>query len=93
MKIVWLTPSRRDLTDIIIYIADDNPLAAIELDEAIITAANGLADFPQMGRPGRVVGTRELIVCNNYIIVYQVLKNEVHVLAILHASRQWPPIA
>jgi len=92
MKVIWLTPSKLDLANIINYIADDNPLAALELDEAIISATNGLADFPHMGRHGRIKGTRELIVYNNYIIVYQVLKKEVYILTILHASRQWPPL-
>jgi len=45
-KTVWLTPSRRDLTEIILYIAGDNPLAAIELDETIISAVNASGSFP-----------------------------------------------
>lgn len=91
MRIVWLTPSRQDLAEIILYIAEDNPLAAMELDDDILSAVENLSGFPQMGRLGRVQGTRELVVRDNYIIVYETLDDEVRILTVLHASRQWPP--
>jgi addiction module RelE/StbE family toxin len=88
MKVVWLAPSRQDLADIIHYVAEDNPQAAIELDDDILSAAAGLNSFPQRGRPGRVEGTRELIVRKNYIVVYKLLEDKVLILTVLHAARQ-----
>ena len=46
---------------------------------------------PQLGRPGRVESTRELVVHRNYILVYDVAGDVVRVLHVLHATRQWPP--
>lgn len=92
MKVVWLPSSRQDLAEIILYIAEDNPRAAIELDEDILAAAERLNRFPLLGKPGRVEGTRELVVRNNYILVYATQEDEACILAVLHASQQWPPL-
>jgi toxin ParE1/3/4 len=44
-----------------------------------------------MGRPGRVPGTRELVVAGTpYIVAYRVTASRVDVLAIIHAARRWP---
>jgi plasmid stabilization system protein ParE len=50
-----------------------------------------LIDHPQFGRPGRIIGTRELVAHRNYILVYDVTADTVRVLRVLHAARQWPP--
>ena len=53
-------------------------------------AVRGLLDFPRKGKIGRVNGTRELIVHPNYIVVYALEDDEIKILAILHAARQYP---
>jgi plasmid stabilization system protein ParE len=53
--------------------------------------AKKLSEFPKIGRPGRVEGTRELIAWSNYILVYQEDALTVRILRVLHAAQQWPP--
>ncbi len=51
-----------------------------------------LAQFPNLGRPGRIENTRELIVHPNYIVFYRVLEDArlVQILRVKHAAQQWP---
>lgn len=92
MKVVWVSQARQDLAEIVLYIAEDNPLAAMELDEDILSATDALLQFPHLGRQGKVKGTRELIIRENYVIVYVAAGDEARILAVVHASRQWPPL-
>jgi hypothetical protein len=41
--------------------------------------------------PGRVRGTRELVLTRPFLAVYEVREEEVQILRILHGARQWPP--
>ena len=72
------------------FIERDNPVAALELDQVFADRTAGLLDMPFAGRAGRVRGTGELVVHGNYIVVYEVAKNEIRIIRILHAARQWP---
>lgn len=92
MKLVWTRPAREDRKAIREYIAADNPSAALDLDELLSEKAARLVDHPGLGRPGRLQGTRELVVHRNYILIYDVAGDLVRVLRVLHAARQWPPI-
>lgn len=93
MKLVWTQPARNDRKAIREYIAQDNPAAALALDELFSEKAGRLVDHPDLGRPGRVTGTRELVAHQNYILIYDTTGDLVRVLRILHAARQWPPKA
>jgi len=73
------------------YIAQDNPVAAIELDEQFEAQAELARKTPTLYRPGRVKGTREIVIRPNYVMVYRVLGDAVEVLRVLHAAQQWPP--
>ncbi|PHM33391.1 type II toxin-antitoxin system RelE/ParE family toxin [Xenorhabdus innexi] len=89
-ELEWLELARTDLLAIIEYIADDNPYAAQCLKDDIETKAEKLLDFPKIGRPGRVAGTRELVAGANYIIVYQEDVFTIRILRVLHAAQLWP---
>lgn len=91
MRLAWTRPANLDRKAIREYIAQDNPAAAIALDELISNKAEQLVDFPEIGRPGRVAETRELVVHRNYILIYDRIGDTVRVLRVLHAARQWPP--
>ncbi len=79
--------------DIFSYIEAENPAAAAELDEKFTRVADRLVDFPYIGRPELIPGTREFIPHENYRLVYEVRENTVYILAVVHTSRQWLPPA
>jgi len=68
MKLVWTQLARIDRGKIRQYIAQDNPAAALVLDERFSAMANCLVDQPDIGRPGRLTGTHELVVHRNFIL-------------------------
>lgn len=90
IKLEWLELARSDLLGIINYISDDNPDAAQRLKNDIEAKIEQLFDFPKIGRPGRIEGTRELVALANYIIVYQEYDFSIRILRVLHAAQQWP---
>ena len=81
----------RRLEDIAERIAADNPAAAVRMVTRIRTAVERLAALPQAGRPGRVTGTRELIISGTpYIVPYRVKGEAVQIITILHSAQRWP---
>ena len=87
----WTQLARADLLAIIDFISDDNLDAAQRVKDDIEVKASKLPDFPRMGRPGRVEGTRELVVWANYLIIYDETVFTIRILRVLHAAQQWPP--
>ena len=62
------------------------------MGDAIEAAVSRLADFPESARPGRVQGTRELVVpATPFIVVYRVEATGVVILRALHGAQKWPP--
>ena len=91
MRLFWTQDAVRSRTSIFDYIEADNPAAALALDVMFDDSVRLLLDHPDIGRAGRVPGTRELVVHPSYIIVYDVSGNRLRVLEVLHAARRWPP--
>ena len=89
--IEWRQTARADLLTIVDYISDDNPDAAQQLKDDIEAKVAKLAERPKLYRPGRVAGTREMIVRRNYVVVYAEDARVVSILRVLHAAQQWPP--
>ena len=95
MRLVWRPMALEDRDAILEHIAQDNPIAAVEIDDEIEAKAEQIRLNPKLYRPGRVRGTREAVVRPNYVLVYRVEgeddDGEVVVLRVLHAAQQWPP--
>ena len=72
------------------YIAQDNPSAAIDLDLEFETKAENARQRPKLYKPGRMKGTREIVVRPNYVMVYRISGDLVEVLRVLHTAQQWP---
>ena len=91
MQIKWLRLALVDLEEAAEYVAQSDPDAAKRVVARIWQATQILADQPGIGRPGRVRGTRELLVTGtSYIVPYRVVGNTVQILRVLHTSRKWP---
>ena len=82
--------SRQDRRAICDYIETRDVQAALELDKLFSTKATKLTTVPQLGKPGRVPGTRELVAHKRYVLVYEVAGNQIQVLRVLHTARKWP---
>jgi addiction module RelE/StbE family toxin len=91
VKLVWTEPARQDLREIFTYITEENPNAARRLLAEIKERAVLLQDNPQLGRAGRVDGTRELVVAGTqYILPYRLKEQQIQILAVFHGARLWP---
>lgn len=93
MKLRYTTRAKADLGEIFDYVAQDNPRAAARIIAKIRNNLTSLATNPSLGRPGRVDGTRELVIAHfPYVAAYRLLENEIQILAIIHGARLWPDI-
>lgn len=92
MKVIWTPEAERDRQDIWEFITTDNPHAAARMDQLFGDAAAGLADFPMLGHPGKIPGTRELVPHESYRLVYEINGETVWIQAVVHTARQWPPV-
>jgi addiction module RelE/StbE family toxin len=81
----------RDLEELAAYIAQDSEQTAELVETRIHEAARLLREVPAMGRPGRVKGTRELIVQRtSYILVYRIKSGTIRILRVFRGARRWP---
>ncbi len=93
MKIYWTNESLTEIKAIVDYIAEDNVSAGLLLADAIFDKIEEiLPNNPKAGRPGRVDGTRELVVHSSYIVVYRINASTIDTLTVRHSARLWPEI-
>ena len=92
MRLRWTRLAEDDLNNIAAYIGQDSPAAAARVIlELIDQTESSLVRHPAIGRPGRVIGTRELVIGSlPYIIPYRVRDGDIEILRVLHTSRRWP---
>ena len=91
MRVEWLRAAINNLDALAEYISRDNPVAAERTVAAIRSAVEDLERFPSLGRPGRISGTRELVVSGTpYIVPYRVRGDVVQLIRVFHAARKWP---
>ena len=91
MQLRWLRKALRNLDDEATYIAADDAAAARLVVKRVLDAVALLPEQPGLGRPGRVPGTRELVVLKTrYIVPYRVRGEVIEVLRVFHTSRRLP---
>jgi addiction module RelE/StbE family toxin len=91
LRIVWSIRARLDRHSLTDFLEAESPMAAVHMTDRIDEAMDLLGEFPNAGRPGRVAGTRELVIARTpYIAAYQVQSDRVFILRVLHAAQAWP---
>ncbi len=89
MTIVWSPRAIEHLAHLRSYIARDN--AANRIASTLLDAVERLAQLPDVGRPGRVAGTRELVVPGTRdVIPYRLRGDRLEVIAVFHGRQKWP---
>jgi toxin ParE1/3/4 len=91
MRLKWSALAFEDRRVIFEYIEADNPPAAVRVDSTIREQVKQLLRSPELGRPGRVAGTRELVIGHTpYIAASRIAKDVIKILRVLHGAQQWP---
>lgn len=91
LKLKWTKRALQQFKEAQDYIARDNPAAAGDIAERIGQATRLLLTQPQMGRTGRVKGTREWVVQQTpYLLAYSVVNDTLQILRVIHSKQNWP---
>lgn len=92
MTVIWSPEAIEDLIALRAYIAEDDPAAARRVVLRIVASIEQLLpNNPHIGRPGRVPGTRELVIPRTpYIVPYRVQRSAIQILRVYHGARRWP---
>ncbi len=87
MQVQWTNKAKRCLEEIEAYIGQESPGAAAKV---IQKTATQLSKYPDSGKPGRLMGTRELLFSDSpYLVVYTVRNNIVTILTIFHTAQKF----
>jgi toxin ParE1/3/4 len=91
LTIEWTVFAMIDREDIFDTIAADSKRNAVAVDDRIESQVDLLIDTPEIGRLGRISGTRELVIQRApYIVAYKIEEEAIVILRVLHGARQWP---
>jgi toxin ParE1/3/4 len=90
MTVEWLAEALINLADILDAVSEESPQGAASLSAAIQSRTARLETNPKLYKAGRVRGTRECIVTENYLLVYRIAGDTVRIMRVLHARQQWP---
>jgi toxin ParE1/3/4 len=92
VTLVWSPEAIEDLASLRAYIEQDDPAAAQRVVLRIIHSVEDLlSENPEMGRPGRVPGTRELVVPRTpFVVPYRLQGKTMQILRVYHGARRWP---
>jgi toxin ParE1/3/4 len=91
MRIAYTRRALQNLTHHATIIAKDNPAAARDQVARVRATINRLGEFPEMGRPGRVTGTREVSPPRTpFVVIYRVEQECIVILRVLHERQSYP---
>jgi len=86
LEVQWTKKVNARLEEIEAYIAHESPAASAKVILTIIKkTATQLSRYPDSGKPGRLMGTREFLFSDTpYLVVYTVRNNIMTILTIFH---------
>lgn len=91
MKVIWSRRAIRHLIALRKYIAQDSEQNEVLVVERILKAIDILGTQVEMGRAGRISGTRELVMPNTpYVVPYRVRGERLELVAVFHGRQKWP---
>lgn len=91
VKVAWTQAAIRDLVHIRAHIGRDDPDAATLTAGRILRAMDRLPKHPEVGRIGRLAGTRELVVTGTpYFVPYRIQAKVIQLLRVIHGRQDWP---
>ncbi|ARB82655.1 MULTISPECIES: type II toxin-antitoxin system RelE/ParE family toxin [Yersinia] len=90
LPIKWTDEAKTDLYALIAFITEENPYAAESLLHQLEDSVLPATEHPYMFRSGRVPGTREMVAHPNYVIIYQVMADQISVLNVVHSRQEYP---
>lgn len=85
-KLLWTNRALGRLDEIADHIAKDNPKRATTFVEELREKVDILKSH-QLGKAGRVFGTKEFVLHKNYLAVYRVKNDEIQIITLLHAAQ------
>jgi toxin ParE1/3/4 len=92
VRLIWSRRAVADLRELRALIGQDAPGAAKRITERIVESIETMIPAnPKIGRPGRVSGTRELVLGGTpYIVPYGIRDGNIVILRVLLGARRWP---
>jgi len=91
VKVVWSPRTIGHLVRLRRYVAKDSEKNAALVASRIVRTVDLLESHPEIGRPGRIAGTRELLVPDTgYVIPYRVRREHLELIAVFHGRQKWP---
>jgi toxin ParE1/3/4 len=89
--LVWTPRAREQRREAIEFIAQENPAAALDQLDEIEKQTDILLQHPEIGRPGRRKGTRELVISRtHFVVIYRIKAKRIDIVRMLHTSQAWP---
>ena len=92
MRVVWTRKASRHLRAADDYWAGESSTAAADIMlDRIFSAVELLERFPEVGRLGRISGTRELVIVPTpFLVAYRIRRGKIEIISLLHGARKWP---
>jgi toxin ParE1/3/4 len=91
IQVRWSPAAESEFDGQIDYIAERNLTAAVRLRDIVYRHTQMLEEMPEMGRPGRVAYSRELVIAGtSYIAVYRIRSGYVEIFRFVHGAQKYP---